>query len=69
MFKSGIDINVFSAYSMRHAATSAAKRQGVNIDLIRQTAGWSKDSETFARFYDREVISEDVQFAEAILET
>lgn len=69
MCKSGIDINIFSAYSTRHASTSAAKRQGVNIDQIRKTASWSKDSETFARFYNRCVNSDNTQFAEAILET
>ena len=69
MCKSGIDVNIFSAYSTRHASTSAAKRSGVNIDQIRKTAGWSKDSETFARFYNRHVIAENMQFAEAILET
>lgn len=69
MSKSGIDVNIFSAYSTRHASTFAAKRQGVNIDLIRKTASWSKDSETFARFYDRCVTSENAQFAKAILET
>lgn len=68
MDQSGIDINTFSAYSTRHAATFAAKRQGVSIDLIRKTAGWSKESETFARFYNRCVISENTQFAEAVLE-
>lgn len=69
MRKSGIDINIFSAYSIRHASTSAARRHGVNIDQIRKTAGWSKDSETFARFYNRCVIAENTQFAEAVLET
>lgn len=39
MCKSGIDINVFSAYSTCHASTSAAKRYGVNIDQIRKTVG------------------------------
>lgn len=43
MYRSGIDINVFSAYSTRHASMSAAKRHGVNIDQIRKTAGWTKD--------------------------
>ena len=68
MSQSGVDINVFSAYSTRHAATSAAKRKGVNVDIIRKTAGWTKDSETFARFYDRQVVAERDQFAEAVFD-
>ena len=66
MSQSGVDINVFSAYSTRHAATSTAKRKGVNIDIIRKTAGWTKDSETFARFYDRQVVAGTDQFAEVV---
>lgn len=68
MFKSGVDINVFSAYSTRHAATSAAKRKGVSIDVIRRTAGWSGESLAFARSYDRDVELQQNSFAEAVLE-
>lgn len=68
MYESGINVDTFSAYSTRHAATSAAKRHGVNFDTIRKTAGWSKESETFARFYDRNVVEETPQFAEAVFD-
>lgn len=54
---SGIDVNIFSAHSTRHAATSAAKRLGVNIDTIRRTAGWSSSSKVFAQFYNRDIIT------------
>lgn len=56
--EAGIDINMFSAHSTRHAATSAANRAGLSIDLIRKTAGWSKNSEIFARFYNRPMVEE-----------
>lgn len=56
--ESGIDTSIFGAHSTRHAATSAAKRLGVSLDLIRKTAGWSGNSATFARFYNREVATE-----------
>ena len=36
-----IDTTIFSAHSARHASTSAAKRLGVDIELIRKTAGWT----------------------------
>lgn len=49
----GIDTNVFSAHSTRHAATSQAHSRGVSVDVIRNTAGWSGRSNTFARFYQR----------------
>ncbi|CAB0029864.1 unnamed protein product [Trichogramma brassicae] len=47
-----------ATHSTRHAANSAAKRLGVNIDSILQTAGWSNAS-TFAKFYDRPVVNDN----------
>lgn len=46
--KSGVDTHIYSAHSTRHAATSAASRKGLSVDLIRRSAGWSQSSETFA---------------------
>lgn len=63
---SGIDITVFSAHSTRHATTSAAYKKGVNIDVIRRTAGWTGESTTFARFYNRPIINNNI-FAETVL--
>lgn len=66
--ESGIDTTIFSAHSTRHAATSAARRSGVNIDMIRKTAGWSGHSEVFNKFYNRNVITQDpTDFAFSIL--
>lgn len=65
--KSGVDTSTFSAHSTRHAATSAAHRKGINIELIRKTAGWSKDSEIFAKFYNRP-LSNAFKFANCILD-
>lgn len=64
--ESGVDVNIFTAYSTRHAVTSAAKRAGVNEDLIRKIAGWTKNSATFGRFYNREIASDEMQFAEGV---
>jgi len=63
--KSGIDTKIFTAYSTRHAATSAAARKGVSIDVIRQSAGWSEKSGTFARFYLRPLHSN--HFSQVVL--
>ncbi len=67
--ESGVNTSIFTAYRTRHAATSAAKRKGVNIDLIRKTAGWSSSSQTFARFYDRQIEEDRTTFAKTILKT
>lgn len=56
--ESGVDFSIFGAHSTRHAATSAANRLGVNIDVIKKTAGWSGNSTAFAKFYNREVSTE-----------
>lgn len=64
--KCGLDTNLFTAHSTRHAATSAAARKGVNIDVIRRSVGWSKKSETFANFYQRPLAKKH-GFLEAVL--
>lgn len=62
----GIDTNIFKAHSTRHASTSAALRQGVSIDVIRQTAGWTQQSTVFANVYNRP-LSNVRAFSDAIL--
>lgn len=51
----GVDTNMFSAHSTRHASTSAAFRSGISVDVIRRTAGWSAQSSVFANFYNRPI--------------
>lgn len=45
----------FKAHSTRHAVTSAALKKGINLNIIKSTAGWSKDSQVFVRFYNRPI--------------
>lgn len=63
----GINVSIFSAHSTRHASTSLAATKGINLDEIRRTAGWSKSSDVFARFYNRPIIK-DASFQSAILQ-
>lgn len=67
LIDSGINTDVFSAYSTRHASTSAAKRSGVNIDAIKKAAGWSVKSGTLAKFYNRNIVLSRDIFTKAIL--
>ena len=46
----GIDTSLFTAHSLRGAATTEALNQGVSITDILGMADWSQES-TFARFY------------------
>lgn len=52
----GIDTSVFTTHSVRHAAASSAARRNVPLDEIYKSAGWSKNSSTFAKFYNRPLI-------------
>ncbi|CAG7822654.1 unnamed protein product, partial [Allacma fusca] len=48
----------------RHAATSAAARKRVNIEVIRKAAGWTSSSSTFANFYELPIVNPEA-FAES----
>lgn len=64
---SGVDTTIFSTHSTRHAATSAAARLGVNIDTIRNTAGWTRSSQVFNKFYNRPLVQNTSEFAVSVL--
>lgn len=66
LHESGINTDVFTAHSTRHASTSAAARGGVNIETIRKTAGWSEKSTVFARFYNRP-LAKSADFVSAVI--
>ena len=66
--KSGIDVSQFKSHSTRHASTSAALLKGIDLSTIRRTAGWSDNSQTFAHFYNRPILSSNEAFARAVLE-
>lgn len=63
---SGIDTSLFKAHSTRHASSSAAKRNGINVEIIRQTAGWTEKSLVFTKFYNRP-LHDKTLFAKAVL--
>lgn len=65
--KAGIETKQFSAYSTRHAAVSAAFKNGVNIDTIRRTAGWSSGSQMFKKFYNKPIVSSKDKFARSLI--
>nr|CAH7720359.1 unnamed protein product [Callosobruchus chinensis]CAH7754783.1 unnamed protein product [Callosobruchus chinensis] len=54
-------------YSTRHAATSAAFRSEINIDTIRNCAGWTETFDVFHKFYNRPVTENRIEFAKALL--
>lgn len=56
--RAGVDIQKFSGHSARSASVSAAKTLNISVKTILDAAGWS-NAETFAKFYDRPVLSGD----------
>lgn len=64
--KSGINTDIFTAHSTRHAATSAANRAGISLDVIRKTAGWTQNSAVFAKHYNLDLVEDRSTFANAI---
>lgn len=56
----------FTAHSTRHASTSKALKNGMDINNIKTTAGWSEGSNTFAKFYNRPIKPQRATFAEAV---
>lgn len=68
---SGVDTTTFNAHSTRHAATSAALRAGLSMDVIRNTANWSGQSAVFANFYNRPIANNNnnnIGFVESIFD-
>ena len=50
----GSHVTFFSEHSTRHASTSAVVRRGMSIKAIKRTEDRSKNSQAFAKFYNRE---------------
>ncbi|XP_066596470.1 uncharacterized protein [Prorops nasuta] len=63
----GVDTSVFKAHSVRHASTSKAFSKGVDIELIRKSAGWTKRYQAFQKFYNRPIQTVDNSFVASIL--
>lgn len=61
----GIDTKKFTAHSTRSAATSKAN-QSISTDVLLKHVGWSTRA-TFARFYNKPIVNNDMAFAEAVL--
>ncbi len=56
---SGVDTSKFSSHSFRHSSTSKAASLGVSLDTIMCSAGWTKSSKVFAKFYDRPILTNE----------
>ena len=63
---SGVDISMYSSHSTRHSATSASLRAGMNVETIRKAAGWTKNSEIFAKFYNQPLVDKHA-FANSVV--
>lgn len=66
MSASGVDTSLFKPHSTRHASTSMAYRRGLTFDTIRLAAGWTENSKSFAKFYNRPMLDQGT-FAQTVL--
>lgn len=57
----------FTVHSTRYAATSAALKKGIVLETIRKTAGWSKNSQVFAKHYNKMIVTTKEPFAQALM--
>lgn len=67
MQTSGINTEVFHPHSVRAASTSAANKAGCPLVVILKAAGWS-NSNTFAKYYNKEITKKQDSFDVAILD-
>ncbi len=56
----------FTAHSTQAVATSTSKANGVLLDIIAKTAGWS-NVKTFHRFYDKPLVPVQASVQSAVL--
>ena len=63
---SGVNIAKYSAGSVRPAAASKDKAMAVPITHIMVKTGWSRET-TFAKYYDKDIVSKCDIFQEAVL--
>jgi len=61
-----VDVSIYKAHSYRHASTSKAFMNGVDINVIFSKAGWSKGSTTFAKYYNKP-IDNSYKFSDSVL--
>ena len=62
----GVDTQIFTAHSVRGAASSKAFLHGLSVREVLDHGSWSRES-TWQRFYHREVDSTAKKFQQGIL--
>ena len=63
----GVDIQKYKSHSTRGAATSAARRLGVPLNLIMKRASW-RNVESFAKYYNKDLQTDENQVGQALME-
>ena len=63
----GMDVEQYKSHSTRGAATSAAYRLGVPLNLILKRASWKSES-SFAKYYNKRLENEEERVGQALLQ-
>ena len=64
--EAGINTNIYTSHSTRAASTTKAYSTNVPLDALMKAAGW-KSENTFHRYYNKPVQTNDVNLIEPIL--
>lgn len=65
-----INTTMYGSHSFRHASTSKAFSLGVKVSTIFDNAGWSKNSNVFYRFYNKNIVKDsptNLEFCNKVL--
>lgn len=66
LHNAGINVKQYSAHSTRSATVSAASAKNIPVEKILQTAG-GKSEKTFAKFYKKPILSEEIIFTQTLM--
>ena len=61
----GISSN-FTAYSTKHASSSAALKKGASLEMIKKAACWSEKSLVFSKYYNKKIRSGQDSYARVV---
>lgn len=61
--RSGVNITIYKAHSIRSAASTKAVEKGHSIQAVKEHDGWSLNLNTFERFYYKPIAQDSTSIA------
>ncbi|KAJ8682919.1 hypothetical protein QAD02_018711 [Eretmocerus hayati] len=60
-------LSEFTGHNTRYAFASAAFAERVDLNVLKNAAGWSEKSKTFDKFYKRPIVQPNTTLAEQVI--